>query len=58
MILTLQMETVYLALREGAFVKETDGSHYYLRAEAFLAARRPCLYHAFPLTERGEINPE
>lgn len=58
LLLTLQMETVYLALREGAFVKETDGSHYYLRAEAFLAARRPCLSHAFPLMEPGRINPE
>lgn len=52
------METVYLALREDAFVKETDRSHYYLRAEAFLAAHGACLYQAFPLTEPGETNPE
>lgn len=58
LILTLQMEMVYLALREDAFVKESDRSHYYLRAEALLAAHGACLYQAFPLTESGKINPE
>jgi hypothetical protein len=52
------MEMVYLALREDAFVKESDRSHYYLRAEALLAAHGACLYQAFPLTESGKINPE
>lgn len=52
------MEMVYLALREDAFVKETDRSHYYLRVEAFLAAHGACLHQDFPLTEPGKINPE
>lgn len=47
-----------LSARGRAFVKETDGSPCYLRAEAFLAARGACLCQAFPLTEPGEINPE
>lgn len=52
------METVYLVLGEDAFVKETDGSHYYLRAEALLAAHGAGLHQGFPLTEPRERNPE
>lgn len=48
------METVYLALREDAFVKETDRSHYYLRADALLAARGAGLHQGFPLSELEE----
>ena len=51
------METVYLALREDAFVKETDRSHYYLRAGALLAAHGQAYINP-PTCRTGEINPE
>ena len=57
LILTLYMEMVYLELREDAFVKETDRSHYYLRAGALLAAHGQAYINP-PTCRAGEINPE